>query len=207
MALTREEVRYRLGRGRAREHPERAIRPGTVPGDEGTLETPGTAATTPAAVLVGLVDRPAGPALLLTQRTEHLRDHAGQICFPGGRIEAADAGADAAALREAEEEIGLDPARVGVLGELPSYQTVTGFRIHPVVGWVSPPLELRPDPFEVAEVFEVPLHFVLDPRNHRRQSYRRGPLTRGYYVLPYQGRFIWGATAGILVNLARTLRT
>jgi 8-oxo-dGTP pyrophosphatase MutT (NUDIX family) len=207
VALTREEVRYRLSRARARGHPEPPLGPGTVPGDEGALETDHAAGPTPAAVLVGLVDRSDGPALLLTQRTEHLRDHAGQICFPGGRIEAADAGASAAALREAEEEIGLNPERVGLLGELPSYQTITGFRIHPVVGWVSPPLELRPDPFEVAEVFEVPLHFVLDPQNHRRQSYRRGSLTRGYYVLPYQGRFIWGATAGILVNLAKTLRT
>jgi 8-oxo-dGTP pyrophosphatase MutT (NUDIX family) len=207
VALTREEVRYRLSRARARGHPVPSLGPGSVPGDEGALEADHAAGPTPAAVLVGLVDRSDGPALLLTQRTEHLRDHAGQICFPGGRIEAADAGAGAAALREAEEEIGLAPERVGLLGELPSYQTITGFRIHPVVGWVSPPLELRPDPFEVAEVFEVPLHFVLDPQNHRRQSYRRGSLTRGYYVLPYQGRFIWGATAGILVNLAKTLRT
>jgi 8-oxo-dGTP pyrophosphatase MutT (NUDIX family) len=206
LPLTREEVRYRLGRARARGHPGPTVGPGALPGDEGAHGAPRAGEPTPAAVLVGLVDRSDGPALLLTRRTEHLRDHAGQICFPGGRIEAADAGASAAALREAEEEIGLDPGRVGVLGELPSYQTITGFRIHPVVGWVSPPLALRPDPHEVAEVFEVPLHFVLDPENHRRQSYRRGPLTRGYYVLPYQGRFIWGATAGILVNLARVLR-
>jgi 8-oxo-dGTP pyrophosphatase MutT (NUDIX family) len=177
-----------------------------VPGDEGAIGAPCATEPLPAAVLVGLVDRPDGPALLLTQRTEHLRDHAGQICFPGGRIEAADAGATAAALREAEEEVGLPPESVAVLGELPTYQTITGFRIHPVVGWVSPPFELRPDPFEVADVFEVPLHFVLDPENHRRQSYRRGSLTRGYYVVPYGGRFIWGATAGILVNLARVLR-
>jgi 8-oxo-dGTP pyrophosphatase MutT (NUDIX family) len=182
------------------------IGPGAPPGDEGALADP-AAAPTPAAVLVGLIERPEGPALLLTQRTEHLRDHAGQICLPGGRIEPADAGPAAAALREAEEEIGLAPERVGVLGELPTYRTITGFRIHPVVGWVSPPVTLRPDPHEVAEVFEVPLHFVLDPENHRRQSYRRGALTRGYYVLPYQGRFIWGATAGILVNLARVLGT
>jgi len=202
LALTREDVRYRLSRSHARLGP--VIGPGAPPGDEGA---PGDAGDpTPAAVLVGLVERSDGPALLLTQRTEHLRDHAGQICFPGGRIEAADAGPTAAALREAEEEIGLDPARVGVLGELPTYQTITGFRIHPVVGWVSPPFTLRPDPYEVAEVFEVPLRFALDPENHRRQSYRRGSLTRGYYVLPYQGRFIWGATAGILVNLARVLR-
>ena len=200
--LTRDEIRYRLGRAHAR---GLVGRDGdALPGDEGA--GPCAAAATPAAVLVGLVDRPDGPALLLTQRTDHLRDHAGQICFPGGRIEPTDESPAAAALREAEEEIGLDPARVATIGELPVYQTVTGFRIHPVVGWISPPLELRPDPFEVAEAFEVPLHFVLDPDNHRRQSYRRGPVTRGYYVLPYQGRFIWGATAGILVNFARLLR-
>jgi 8-oxo-dGTP pyrophosphatase MutT (NUDIX family) len=200
--LTRDEVRHRL----ARCHAPGAVGLGSLPGDEGASRAPGAAAPTPAAVLVGLVDRAGGPALLLTQRTEDLRDHAGQICFPGGRIEPSDGTAAAAALREAQEEIGLDPARVAVLGQLPPYQTVTGFRIHPVVGWISPPFELRPDPHEVAEAFEVPLHFVLDPENHRRQSYRRGPLTRAYYVLPYQGRFIWGATAGILVNLARALR-
>ena len=202
--LTRAEVRYRLAR--AHSHGAVGPGPGSLPGDEGALKEQDAHAPTPAAVLVGLVDRCDGPALLLTRRTEHLRDHAGQICFPGGRMEPGDESAAAAALREAEEEIGLDPARVGILGNLPPYQTVTGFRIQPVVGWISPPFELRPDPFEVAEAFEVPLHFVLDPENHRRQSYRRGPVTRGYYVLPYQGRFIWGATAGILVNLARVLR-
>ena len=159
--LTREEVRYRLAR--AHGHGPVGLGPGSVPGDEGAASAPRAAAPTPAAVLVGLVDRRDGPALLLTQRTEHLRDHAGQICFPGGRIEPGDESAAAAALREAEEEIGLDPARVGILGNLPAYQTVTGFRIHPVIGWISPPFELRPDPFEVAEAFEVPLHFVLDP--------------------------------------------
>ena len=204
MALTREDVRYRLRRA---QQMGPVIGPGAPPGDEGALADPRAGEPRPAAVLIGLVGRSDGPALLLTQRTDHLRDHAGQICFPGGRIEAGDAGPTAAALREAEEEIGLDPERVGVLGELPTYRTITGFRIHPVVGWVSLPFTPRPDPYEVAEVFEVPLHFVLDPENHRRQSYRRGALTRGYYVLPYQGRFIWGATAGILVNLARVLRT
>jgi len=202
--LTREEVRYRLARWHTHGVPRPG--PGSVPGDEGASRGSSAAEPTPAAVLVGLVDRGEGPALLLTRRTEHLRDHAGQICFPGGRIESGDESAAAAALREAEEEIGLDPARVAIIGKLPPYQTVTGFRIHPVVGWITTPFELRPDPFEVAEAFEVPLHFVLNPENHRRQSYRRGPLTRGYYVLPYQGRFIWGATAGILVNLARVLR-
>ncbi len=161
---------------------------------------------TPAAVLIGIVERPQEPAVLLTQRTDHLRDHAGQISFPGGRIEADDASTAAAALREAEEEIGLEPARVEVLGELAPYDTVTGFRIHPVVGWIMPPFELRLDRYEVADAFEVPLHFVVDPLNHRRHSHRRGALTRGYYVLPWQGRFIWGATAGILVNFASLLR-
>jgi 8-oxo-dGTP pyrophosphatase MutT (NUDIX family) len=165
------------------------------------------AAQTDAAVLIGLIERPGGPHLLLTQRTTHLRDHAGQISFPGGRVERRDASIAATALREAQEEIGLDPSKVAILGELASYDTATGFRIHPVVGWLTPPLELRPDPYEVDEVFELPLAFVIDPGNHRRQSFRRGALTRTYYVLPYQNRFIWGATAGILVNLSGLLRS
>ena len=201
--LTKEELRYRM----AREHGGGAAstRVGRwLHGDEGARTEPRE--HRPAAVLVGVVERPAGPALLLTQRPHHLRDHAGQICFPGGRVEPGDASIAAAALREAEEEIGLDPRRVEVLGELRPYDTVTGFRIHPVVGWIEPPVDLEPDPYEVDEVFEVPLQFVLEPGNHRRQSYRRGSLTRAYYVLPYQGRFIWGATAGILVNLSTLLR-
>ncbi len=163
-------------------------------------------AATPAAVLIGLVDRRPGPNVLLTQRTLHLRDHAGQICFPGGRIEAEDPTVEAAALREAEEEIGLPHGNVELLGRLPPYDTTTGFRIHPVIGWVTPPAQFRLDPFEVAEVFEMPLAFILDPANHQRHSYRRGRQTRSYYVLPYEDRFVWGATAGILVNLATMLR-
>lgn len=197
--LTREEVRDRIGRRAARGE-------GWLRGDEGAAGPSGSGDPTPAAVLVGLVARPEGLAVLLTQRTEHLRDHAGQISFPGGRVEPGDPSVAAAALREAEEEIGLDPAKVEVLGRLAPYHTITGFRIDPVVGWVSPPVALRLDSFEVAEAFEVPLQFVLDPLNHQRQSYRRGMLTRGYYVLPYRGRFIWGATAGILVNLSKVLQ-
>ena len=159
----------------------------------------------PAAVLIGLVDRPEGPTVLLTQRTAHLRDHAGQISFPGGRMEAGDADAAAAALREAEEEIGLPRGRVEVIGGIAPYDTVTGFRIHQVVGWVTPPFNLVPDPFEVADIFEVPLGFVLDPGNHERHSYESGSLRRHYYVLPYRGRRIWGATAGMLVNLSLVL--
>jgi 8-oxo-dGTP pyrophosphatase MutT (NUDIX family) len=160
----------------------------------------------PAAVLIGVVDRADGPTVLLTQRTAHLRDHAGQISFPGGRMEPEDADAAAAALREAEEEIGLPPGRVEVIGAIAPYDTVTGFRIHPVVGWVTPPFNLVPDPFEVADIFEVPLAFVLDPANHERHTHESGRLRRHYYVLPYRGRRIWGATAGMLVNLSLVLR-
>jgi 8-oxo-dGTP pyrophosphatase MutT (NUDIX family) len=201
--MTRDELRSRLaGRSGA------ILQEGWLHGDENIRgASPGSGRpSTPAAVLIGMVARRTGPAVLLTRRTEHLRDHAGQISFPGGRIEAEDASVAAAALREAQEEVGLDPASVEVLGALPTYETVTAFRIHPVVGWIEPPLDLMPDPFEVAEVFEVPLAYVLDTANHCRQSYRRGAVTRVYYVLPYEGRFIWGATAGILVNLSGLLR-
>jgi 8-oxo-dGTP pyrophosphatase MutT (NUDIX family) len=198
--LTRAAIVYRLRAGVAGAR--------WLPGDHGGW--PGAARGNPrtdAAVLICLVERPGGPFVLLTQRTTHLRDHAGQISFPGGRVEPGDASIAATALREAEEEIGLDPSKVEILGELASYDTATGFRIHPVVGWLIPPFELRLDPYEVDEVFELPLDFIIDPRNHLRQSFRRGPLTRTYYVLPYQNRFIWGATAGILVNLSGLLRS
>ncbi|MDF1586743.1 CoA pyrophosphatase [Marinimicrococcus flavescens] len=176
-----------------------------IPGDQD--HPPGERGLVTAAVLLGLLPQPGGPSLLLTQRTAHLRDHAGQISLPGGRIEKADATPEAAALREAEEEIGLDPSRVELLGRLQPYRTVTGFLIHPVVGWIRPPVELVADPFEVAEVFELPLAFALDPANHRRDSYERDGRRRHFFVLPYQNRYIWGATAGILVNFARLLRS
>lgn len=178
-------------------------REGWLLGDEGHDRAPGERRA--AAVLLGLVDRPGGPSIILTQRTAHLRDHAGQISLPGGRLEPGDAGPAEAALREAKEEIGLDPRRVELLGGLRHYDTITGFRIHPVVGWIEPPVALRPDPYEVAEVFELPLSFALDPANHRRDSYDRNGLRRHFYVLPFEDRYIWGATAGILVNFARLL--
>jgi 8-oxo-dGTP pyrophosphatase MutT (NUDIX family) len=206
--MTRDELRQRLARAPDAPHLGPGGREGWLTGDDPVrdLVLAESGRRTPAAVLIGIVERPQEPAVLLTQRTDHLRDHAGQISFPGGRMEAGDASTTAAALREAEEEIGLDPGSVEVLGELAPYDTVTGFRIHPVVGWIVPPFELKLDRHEVADAFEVPLHFVVDPLNHRRHSFRRGALTRGYYVLPYQGRFIWGATAGILVNFASLLR-
>ena len=205
--MTREQLRLRLARAPSGREVGLGLDEGWLHGDDPARDALTAAITrrTPAAVLIGVVERPGGPAILLTQRSEQLRDHAGQISFPGGRIEPGDASPAAAALREAGEEIGLDAAKVEVLGELAPYDTVTGFRIHPVVGWIEPPLALRLDRFEVADAFEVPLQFIVDPANQRRHSYRRGALTRGYYVLPYQGRFIWGATAGILVNLSRLL--
>jgi 8-oxo-dGTP pyrophosphatase MutT (NUDIX family) len=167
--------------------------------------TPPSTALRPAAVLVPLVDHPSGMSVLLTQRTPHLTAHAGQISFPGGSIDPGDADAVAAALREAEEEIGLPRERVSVIGRLDTYVTGTGFEIAPIVGIVAPPLAVSIDPFEVAEAFEVPLAFILDPGNHQRVERQSADSRRWFFVLPYEGRNIWGATAGILVNLAEVL--
>lgn len=159
----------------------------------------------PAAVLVPVVLRPERLAVLLTRRTDHLHHHPGQISFPGGRVEKADVSAVMTALRETEEETGLDPERIELLGELPEYFTGTGFRITPVVGLVHPPFELKLDAFEVAEAFEVPLAHFLDPANHQRHTMEYQGRMRQYYAMPYEGHFIWGATAGILVSLYRFL--
>lgn len=160
---------------------------------------------TPAAVLVPLVDRPSGLTVLLTQRTAHLNDHAGQISFPGGRVEPDDPSHQAAALREAEEEVGLPPSHVEVIGTLDYYIVRSGYRVTPVVGFVNLPFEVKPDPFEVAEVFEVPLSFVINTDNHVMESRTDQGVERTFYVLPYENRYIWGATAGMLVNLTDVL--
>lgn len=160
---------------------------------------------TPAAVLVPLVDRPGGLTVLLTQRTAHLNDHAGQISFPGGRVEPEDPSHLAAALRETEEEVGLPADRIEIIGTLDHYIVRSGYRVTPVVGFVNPPFEVRADPFEVAEVFEVPLSFVLDTDNHVMESRTDKGVERTFYVLPYEDRYIWGATAGMLVNLTDVL--
>jgi len=169
-----------------------------LPGREG--------APTPAAVLVPLVNRPEGLHVLLTQRSADLADHAGQISFPGGRVEPHDKSHAAAALREAAEEIGLAADRVDLLGELANYETVTGYRVAPVVGWLEPPLSLTPDPLEVSDVFEVPLVFLLDPTHQKRHFRMLGELRRDYWAIPYGERYIWGATAAMLMILDRTLR-
>jgi 8-oxo-dGTP pyrophosphatase MutT (NUDIX family) len=175
----------------------------SVYGDEGAR--PGAELLRPAAVLIPIVAHGGGMTLLFTRRATHLRDHSGQVSFPGGRVAEGDASPEATALREAEEEIGLAPARVELLGRLPDYHTRTGFRITPVVGAVAPPLTLRPDANEVEEIFEVPLGFLLDPANHRRESRVWQGETRWFYAMPYEGHYIWGATAGMLVNLANYL--
>jgi 8-oxo-dGTP pyrophosphatase MutT (NUDIX family) len=155
----------------------------------------------PAAVLVPVVDRGDELTVLFTKRTAHLHDHAGQISFPGGRTEARDPTPGDTALRETAEEIGLAPDRVAILGRLSDYTTVTGYRVTPVVGLVTPPFELKLDDFEVAEVFEVPLAFLLDPANHQRNLVIHEGRERHYYAMPYGRHYIWGATAGMLMNL------
>ena len=160
---------------------------------------------TPAAVLFPIVLRDHGQTVLLTQRTAHLRDHAGQISFPGGRVEAEDASPLHTALRETEEEIGLAREHLEVLGYLPEYRTGTGFRVTPVVALVTPPFELALDSFEVAEAFEVPLAFLLDPANHQRHSLHYRGALRNFFAMPYGDYFIWGATAGMIRSLSERL--
>lgn len=158
----------------------------------------------PAAVLLLVVNH-AEPTVVFTQRTAHLSDHAGQISFPGGRCDEGDCTPERTALREAREEIGLEAERVELLGRLPEYRTSTGFSVTPVVGWAEPPVTYRPDPHEVAEVFEVPLAFLLDSRNHRYESAFFKGRIRKYWAMPFGERFIWGATAGMLVTFQRIL--
>ncbi|WP_025600321.1 CoA pyrophosphatase [Burkholderia sp. WSM2230] len=175
-----------------------------------------------ASVLVPLVIRANGLTVLLTQRADHLNDHAGQVSFPGGRQEPFDADATATALREAQEEVGLAPSRVEVLGALPDYLTGTGFRVTPVIGLVHPPFALKADALEVAEVFEVPLAFLMNPAHHEERVFRYEGGERRFFAMPYprgasleaaekggsstgSHYFIWGATAAMLRNFYRFL--
>ena len=165
------------------------------------LDTP----PVPAAVLVPIILGPK-PGVLLTKRNAHLNKHGGQVSFPGGRIDATDADAEAAALREAQEEIALDPKRVEVLGRMADYITGTGYRITPVLGLLPPGLELRASPHEVDSVFELPIDVLLDPDAPKRQRHCVRGIWREYWVWPHPDHYIWGATAAILVHLAQKLR-
>ncbi len=176
--------------------------PMLLPGDGGSFSE-GTPA--PAAVLVAITDQ-AQPGVILTQRTDTLRRHAGQVAFPGGRIDPEDADAAAAALREAEEEIALPRGAVDLVGAADPYLTVTGYTVTPVIGVIAPGLTYRPNEAEVADVFEVPLAFVLDSMNQIQVSTEWQGRMRTYYEINWRDRRIWGATAAMLVNLSRRLR-
>ncbi|KAA2236403.1 CoA pyrophosphatase [Salinarimonas soli] len=178
---------------------------GGDPGGDHVLDAawtrqPGVAAPKPAAVLVGLVNRPE-PTVILTRRSTALRRHSGQIAFPGGRMDPSDPSPLAAALREAEEEIGLDRALVRPLGYLDAYLSGSGYLVVPVVAQVEPGFELRLNPFEVDEAFEVPLAFLMDESNHELHAREWNGRIRQYHAMPYERHYIWGVTAGILRNL------
>jgi 8-oxo-dGTP pyrophosphatase MutT (NUDIX family) len=179
-------------------------RPAAEPPLVGDLPELRAKAEIAAAVLVGITDRPE-PGLILTVRREHLRTHAGQIAFPGGRVDDGES-AEQAALREAREEVALDPELVELVGSIEPYRTVTGFVVTPVIGVVAPAAELTPHEHEVADCFEAPLAFVLDPMNQHRRSALFQGRERHYYEIVWNGRRIWGATAAMIVNLSRRLQ-
>jgi 8-oxo-dGTP pyrophosphatase MutT (NUDIX family) len=176
------------------------MRRGDLDLDPALWERAGVRATKPASVLVPIVDRSA-PTVLLTQRTADLTSHAGQVAFPGGKIDPADESPVAAALREAKEEVGLAPILVEPIGYLDLYLTFSGFRILPTVARVKPEFTLTLNPGEVTEAFEVPLEFLMNPENHQRKTRDWKGIPRDYYAMPFGDRYIWGVTAGILRNL------
>jgi len=187
-----------------------ALDPQSVPAGDHALnaQSPSAhhaASARPAAVLVPVVARPRAATLLLTQRAGHLRDHSGQIAFPGGKIDPIDGSPLAAALREAHEEIGLSAHDIAPLGYLDTYLTATGFRIVPIVALVDPDFALAINAHEVEDAFEAPLAFLMDPQNHQRHSREHNGMMRHYYAMPYGERFIWGVTAGIIRNLYERL--
>jgi len=195
-SLERPNGRLRSGAD-ARERGDYDLNPGHRP----------TGALKPAAVLVPLVTHNSGMTVLLTQRTDHLHDHAGQVSFPGGRVDDGDGDALEAALRETEEEVGIASDMIEIVGRLDDYVTGTGYLVTPVVGLLAPPIETEADPFEVADIFEVPLEFIVDPENRGRKSLTWEGKLRHFYAMEYGERYIWGATAGMLVNLSEILES
>jgi 8-oxo-dGTP pyrophosphatase MutT (NUDIX family) len=204
----RERIVAKLSNTRPRHEVADWLVPGLSAADSHKYRPLFPATPIPAAVLVPLVERPEGLSVLLTQRATQLRNHAGQISFPGGRIEPSDADTKAAALREAREEIGLDASFVSVIGYLPDHVLISGFRVTPVVAFVRPGFELLLDAEEVQDTFEVPLSFAFDPANHRvrRRRFGFGETEIELCDIPYGERNIWGATAGMLLTLYNFLR-
>lgn len=202
----RQRIRSRFGRTRAGEGGEPWLA-GLPPELTAAFRHLVPAAPAPAAVLVPIVDHAEQLSVLLTQRAADLKHHPGQISFPGGRIEAGDGSAVEAALREAEEEIGLSRERVQIVGFLPDHLIISGYQVTPVVGFVAPGFDLHLDTTEVTEAFEVPLAFLLDPANHKARRRKLGEGEIEVYDIPYGDRNIWGATAGMLLTLRRMLDT
>lgn len=204
-----EDVAHRLGPHLRDAPPAKGDLIQRPRGDHDLQEVPVTppdeARAIEAAVLVPIVLRRAGPTVLLTQRAASLRNHSAQIAFPGGRIDATDGSPRVAALREAQEEIGLAPQQVRTVGYLDAYLTGTGYRVVPVVGLLRPPFDLTINPAEVDEAFETPLDFLLDPANHQRHGRVWNGVHRTYYAMPHEDRYIWGATAGMIRNLYERL--
>lgn len=203
--ITVDQLRDRLVQYQRPSGQERPLRRNDDFSPRSSLKTGALQGLKPAAVLVPIVNRPS-PTLLLTRRVETLRAHAGQIAFPGGRIDETDISAHHAALREAHEEIGLSAHLVDVVGSLEDYETGTGYCVTPVVGIVQSNFSLQLHPAEVAEVFEVPLSFMLDPANHLTHAREWKGQVRTYYAIPYSDYYIWGATAGIIVNLCHAVK-
>jgi 8-oxo-dGTP pyrophosphatase MutT (NUDIX family) len=206
MKFSEADIRARAERGLLHEVPLKHKRSDDDM-NAGNPMIPAGVAPKPAAVLVPIVLRDPEPTMLLTQRTDHLSSHAGQVAFPGGRIDESDVDAVAAALREAQEETGLAPEFVEPLGFLDKYLTVTAYHVVPVVALVKPGFEIRPHGHEVSAVFEVPLRFLMTPENHERHSREWQGRQRFYYAMPYEDRYIWGATAGMIRNLYDRLYT
>jgi 8-oxo-dGTP pyrophosphatase MutT (NUDIX family) len=187
--------RFQDRSGRSKGRGDHDLNPGMKPPDR----------LTPAAVLIPMVARDGGMTMLLTQRSNHLAHHPGQVSFPGGHVDPGDNSPEDTALRETEEEVGIDRRHVRIIGRLADYWTRTGFAVSPIVGVLTPPFDVAPDPHEVADVFEVPMNFLLDPANHERHSREYQGTTRHFHAMPYNGYYIWGATAGMLVDLYNVL--